>query len=268
MNASQESKQADSDKFFQGIGIIFGAVRLHESRQTTVEIEGETFKLKQTNILRRKLLPYLKKHPDALLYLRVYPRFNLNSQKLWFKAIAFYLDQPESTQVNQFLLAGVWQYVPQLPNQPVMSIYRNRLRAGEKVENIRANHIPLKGFTEAAYRYRPKSSTDNPHRRKFYRLLVSLNPNQGAFEYLMTLDSTEDIPPYIKKKYQPQKPSQPDFTKKVKQMNFSLLQKTALELRNAGFLEGKVSGKGVTKDALSTKVQDSLSNHPEAMKLL
>jgi len=51
-------------------------------------------------------------------------------------------------------------------------------------------------------------------------------------------------------------------------MNFSLLQKTAIKLREAGFFDGKVSGKGITKEILSIKVQDSLAHHPEAEKVL
>lgn len=267
-NAAIESKKTDSEKFFQGIGVIYGQAKIDELGKCSIDIEGETFKFKPTKALRNKLIPYLEKHPDALVYLRVYPAYNLNSHRLWFQAIAFYTSKPESTQINQFLLAGVWQYIPQLTDQPVMSIYRNSLRGGEKIEYVRTNHLPVQGFAEQAYRYELKNSPENPHKRKFYQLLVSLNPQQRTFEYLVTLDSTEDIPPYIKKKYQPQKPSQPELTVKVTKMNFTLLQKTAIKLREAGFLEGKVSGKGVTKEVLSSKVEDSLSNHPEAVKVL
>lgn len=269
---SGESKKTDSDKFFQGIGIIYGRVSVDESQKTTIDIEGETFKVKLNKTLRRKLIPYLANHPDALLYLRVYPEFNLNSQKLCFQAIAFYTKKPESTQVNQFLLAGIWQYIPPLPDQPVMSIYRNSLRVWEKAENVRSNHLPVQGFAEEAYRYQPKDSAEKSQKRKFYQLLVCLNPQQRGFEYSMLLDSTEQIPPYVKKpqKKPPKKPqpSPPKQTIKVTQMNFTLLKKTAIKLREAGFLEGKVSGKGVTKEILSIKVQDSLKNHPEAVKVL
>ncbi|MCC0178740.1 hypothetical protein I4641_17350 [Waterburya agarophytonicola K14] len=49
----------------------------------------------------------------------------------------------------------------------------------------------------------------------------------------------------------------PNPTKQVKQMIFTLLQQTAIKLREAGFFEGNVSGKGITSEALRTKVEDS-----------
>ena len=155
-----------------------------------------------------------------------------------------------------------------------MSIYRNTLRRGEKAEYVKTNHLPVRGFAESAYRYQQNNSAENPPKRKYYRLLVRLNPQQQVFEYLSLLESSENIPPYIKKKYQKRKPKpkpkplQPDPTRKVKQMNFSLLQQTAIKLREAGFFEGKVAGKGITSEALRSKVENSLSNHPEAVKML
>ncbi|MDJ0901615.1 MAG: hypothetical protein QNJ55_22690 [Xenococcus sp. MO_188.B8] len=268
MNVSQESIKTASTKIFQGIGIVYGRIKIDESQKALIDIEGETFELKQTKAVRRKLIPYKEEHPDTMVYLRVYPGFNPQSQKLWFQANRFYPSQPESTTVNQFILAGVWQYIPQLPNQPVISIYRNNLRPGEKVENARANHLPVQGFAEEAYRYQPSAKGSTSPKRKFYELLVQLNPQQRAFDYLQLLDSTEKIPPYIKKKKKKPQPSQPKLTVKVTEMNFTALQKTAIKLREAGFLKGKVSGKGITFEALSAKVLDSLNNHPEAEKVL
>ena len=41
-----------------------------------------------------------------------------------------------------------------------------------------------------------------------------------------------------------------------------------MQLREAGFFEGKVSGKGVTKESLSTSIQNTLTKHPEAVLTL
>ncbi len=268
MNAAIESKKAKPERLFQGVGVICGRVTVDASGKYFIDLEGETFWFQPTKSVRVKLTSHLEQNPDTEVYLRVYPVYNLQLHQLWFTAIKFYPNQPESTQINQFLLAGIWQYIPHLPAQPVMSIYRNSLRRRERVEYVKTNHLPVRGFAEEVY-HQQKSTAENPQKRKFYRLLVRLNPQQQAFDYVSLLESSENIPPYIKKKRsKKRKPKKPDPTKKVKQMNFSWLQQTAIKLREAGFFEGKVSGKGITKEALRTKVENSLSNHPEAVKVL
>lgn len=268
MNAAIESKKAKPERLFQGVGVIGGRVTVDASGKYFIDLEGETFWFQPTNTVRTRLTNHLEQNPDTEVYLKVYPVYNLNLHQLWFSARKFYPNQPESTQINQFLLGGIWQYIPHLTDQPVMSIYRNSLRRGEKIEYVKTNHLPVRGFAESAY-HQQKSTAENPQRRKFYRLLVRLNPQQQAFDYLSLLEVSEDIPPYIKKKRsKKRKPKKPDPTKKVKQMNFTLLQQTAIKLREAGFFEGKVSGKGITKESLRTKVEDSLSNYPEAVKVL
>lgn len=268
MNAAIESKKAKPKRLFQGVGVIGGRITVDASGKYFIDLEGKTFWVQPTKSVRDKLTSHLEQNPDTEVYLKVYPVYNLNLRQIWFTARKFYPNQPESIQINQFLLAGIWQYIPHLPDQPVMSIYRNSLRRGERIGSVKTNHLPVLGFAESAY-HQQKSTAANPQKRKFYRLLVRLNPQQQAFEYISLLESSEDIPPYIKKKRsKKRKPKKPDPTKQVKQMNFTLLQQTAKKLREAGFFEGKVSGKGITKESLLTKVEDSLNNHPEAVKVL
>ena len=268
MNAAIESKKAKPERLFQGVGVIGGRVTVDASGKYFIDLEGARFWFRPTKSVRVKLTNHLEQNPDAEVYLRVYPFYSLKLNQLRFTAIKFYATLPESIQINQFLLAGIWQYIPHLTDQPVMSIYRNSLRRGERVEYVKTNHLPVLGFDESAY-HQQKSTPENPQKRKFYRLLVRLNPQQQAFEFLSLLESSSDIPPYIKKKRsKKRKPKKPDPSKQVKQMNFTLLQQTAIKLRSAGFFEGKVSGKGITSESLRSKVEDSLSNHPEAMKVL
>ncbi|MDJ0596434.1 MAG: hypothetical protein QNJ72_41755 [Pleurocapsa sp. MO_226.B13] len=272
MNAAIESKKAKPELIYQGIGVICGCVTVDASEKYFIDIEGEKFGFQPTKSVRTRLTECLEQDPNTEVYLRVYPVYSYKHHQLWFTATKVYSNKPELAQINQFILAGIWQYIPQLPDQPVMSIYRNSLRGREKIESVRTNHLPVRGFVESAYRYQEINSSENPPKRRFYRLLVRLNPQQQTFEYLSLLESSENVPNYIRKKKKKtkkkRKPSQPDPIKKVKQMNFSLLQKNAIKLREAGFFEGKVSGKGITKETLRTKVEDSLSNHPEAVKVL
>ncbi|MEM6613192.1 MAG: hypothetical protein AAF652_13230 [Cyanobacteria bacterium P01_C01_bin.72] len=206
MNAAIESKKAKPERLYQGVGVICGRVTVDASGDYTIDIQGETFRFQATRLVRDKLTNHLEQSPDTEVYLRVYPVYSQKLCQLRFTAIKFYTHQSESTQTNQFLLAGIWQYVPQFADQPVMSIYRNTLRRGEKAEYVKTNHLPVRGFAESAYRYQQNNSVENSPKRKYYRLLVRLNPQQQIFEYVSLLESSEDIPNYVKKKHRKRKP--------------------------------------------------------------
>jgi hypothetical protein len=266
MVASQKQQKSESTKFFQAIGIIYGKVSVGDE-YSTVEIDGEKLKLICQYSIRNKLTVYLKNNPDASLYLRVYPKFNVFTKELSFQVVNFYREQPKQTQINQFLLAGVWQYVPFLPETPVMSIYRNKLRPWESKYTFRQNHLPINGFNERAYNHQEKN-TEEATARKFYELIACFNPKQKEWQFLFLLDSSEKIPRYIKRKHEKKKKSSRKLSVELVSMNFSTLQKTAAKLRKSGFLEGNIAGKGVTKEFLITRIQETLSTRPEAAKVL
>lgn len=266
MVASQEQQKDRSTKIFQAIGLIYGKVTVGDN-QSSVDLDGEKFKLICPRRIRNKLINCLKNNLNPSLYLKVYPQFNVFTHEYSFSLVKFYLEQPKQTQVNQFLLAGIWQYVPFLPDTPVISIYRNILRSWESQSNFRNNHFPIDGFNEIAFSYEEK----NPEKvtaRKFYEIVACFNPKQKSWKFLFLLDNSEEIPHYLKKIPQKEKKSSRKSAPEFASMNFITLQKSAAKLREYGFLEGNIAGKGVTKEFLTTKIQDVLSTRPEAVKIL
>lgn len=267
MEASKEQQTTESTKIFQAIGVIYGQVILDERQKMTIEMEGERFKLTCGKRMRQRFLQELETQPNRFFYFKAYPNFHLHTHKISFLAITFYISPPEKFQVNQFLLAGVWQFNKHLRDQPVISIYRNQLRFGESPYKFIVNHIPVVGFESQPYFYRQRHDA-TATTRKFYELIVTFNPQKKQFNFLLLLDSTEEIPKYVKRKFRKPKPDPKSLAIKVTQMNFSVLKKTAMKLREAGFFEGKISGKGVTKESLTNMVQESLKSHPDAVKAL
>jgi hypothetical protein len=269
MEASKKQQKTKSTKFFQAIGLIYGRVVFDESQLSTVELDGEKFQLNHAKRSKKSLIDYLETLPDSMLYLRVYPRFNLETLELGFEVIGFDTKQPEPNHVNQFFLAGVWQYISRLTDQPVITIYRNSLRPEESRYRFENYHVPVKGFEEKPFLYKSENPEVASNKRKFYELTVNFNPQQKEFNFVKLHSSTQEIPKYIKRKFNKPK-AKPHLkpTIEVLQMNFLVLKKTAMQLREAGFFEEKVSGKGVTKESLSTKIQDTLTKHPEAAKIL
>ena len=274
MGASIEGKEAakkqeltESTKIFQAIGVIYGQVEMDERQKLTIEMEGERFKLTCGKRMRKRFFQELETKPNRFFYLKVYPNFHLHTHEISFLAITFYTSPPQKLQVNQFLLAGVWQFNQQLRDQPVISIHRNQLRPKESLYKFIVNHIPVVGFEEQPYFYRDKGDKAATT-RKFYELIVTFDPQQKQFNFLLLLDSTEEIPRYVKRKFRKSKHKPKSAVINVSQMNFSVLKKTAMKLRESGFFEGKISGKGVTKETLTNMVQESLTSHPEAAKAL
>ena len=196
MTAAKES-QNDSVKKFQGIGLVYGRVEIDHQGKVTLYIEEEKFQLICYNHLKKRIIKKLDKNPEGYFYFRVYPQFSLATKTIRFQAVNFYQEKHKKTQVNHFLIAGVWQYLPKLLDVPVLSIYRNSLLSWEKGNRIKANHIPIKGFEEEPYSY---NSKNNQTPRKFYELSVRFNPQQREFQFLLLLDSSDKIPRYLTKK--------------------------------------------------------------------
>lgn len=54
----------------------------------------------------------------------------------------------------------------------------------------------------------------------------------------------------------------------IKSMSFNSLRKAASKLRDAGYFQGKIRGKGVNQTTLSQKIESILSNHADAAQIL
>ncbi|NJL53123.1 MAG: hypothetical protein HC930_14725 [Hydrococcus sp. SU_1_0] len=233
MVATKERDKIESPKIYQAIGLVYGKVVVGEE-SSSLEIDGERFKLVCPRFRLLKLKDYLEINPDASLYLKVYPRFHPFKQEFSFQLVNFYPEQPKQTPVNQFLLAGVWQYLPLLPDIPVLTIYRNKLHNSESKSTFRQNHLPVTDFDEKPYRHQSKDSTD-PTKRKFYEMVVRFDVSQKEFQFVFLLDSTEKLPYRVYKKFKKKKKSSRSKKVELTAMDFASLQKTAAKLRRIGF---------------------------------
>jgi hypothetical protein len=176
--------------FYQGIGLLYGLVSPKQDK-FTIDLQGNSFDLICYRQIKFALLEQLKNYPNQSLYLKVYPKFHLKEQNYYFQAVAFYTTKPQNEQINSFLLAGIWQFIPQL-RFPVLTIYRNQLKEWEYKDKTKLkNHIPLLEFNERPFRFNPKNSTTKP---KFYRLLAKFDPNQKRFKFQFLLNSSENLP--------------------------------------------------------------------------
>ena len=190
-------EEAKSQKIYQALGLIFGEVNSDTEGQLTIQIEERTFNLISFKHKKRQFSKYIAKNPGISLYLTVYPQFNLSTGEISFHIVSWNQEKPVAYQVNQFLLAGTWQLLPQFPEIPVITIYRNQLKPWEDATKVRYNHVPVTGFTEPPFQFNPENP--NADEQKFYELLTQFNPQKKEFQFQFLLFSCSELPPRIKK---------------------------------------------------------------------
>ena len=210
-------EEAKSQKIYQALGLIFGEVNSDTEGQLTIQIEERTFNLISFKPKKRQFSKYIAKNPGISLYLTVYPQFNLSTGEISFHIVSWNLEKPVAYQVNQFLLAGTWQLLPQFPEIPVITIYRNQLKPWEDATKVRYNHVPVTGFTEPPFKFDAKNP--NADEQKFYELLTQFNPQKKEFQFQFLLFSCSELPPRIKKTQPNGKKNKPQPNLKKKKLN-------------------------------------------------
>ena len=179
-----------SDFKYQAIGSVNGLL-LEEDGRYSIEIEGQKFSL--------FCFKHAKKQAEKLVgqrvWVRCYPRFA--NEQLGFSAKSINLDNPQAYIANEFVLRGVWQYIPK-SSHPVFTIYRNDLQRGSKVFN---QHLPLIGHDEEPFRFQEGTTGSKP---KFSQIKARLLPSQGCFEFASQMaEPMNRLPRRVMQKYSP-----------------------------------------------------------------
>ena len=179
-----------SDFKYQAIGSLNG-VLLEEDGRYSIEIEGQKFSL--------FCFKHAKKQAEKLVgqrvWVRCYPQFS-NGQ-LSFSAKSINLDNLNGYIANEFVLRGVWQFIPK-SHRPVFTIYRNDLQAQRKLFN---QHLPLIGHDEEPFRFQEGTTGSKP---KFSQIKARLLPSQGCFEFASQMaEPMNRLPRRVMQKYSP-----------------------------------------------------------------
>ena len=147
--------QSEPTKFFQGLGLIEGAV-FNDGSKLFVLIDGVKFDLVAPQKKKQAFIMFLieivkKKKAGQIFKLLVYPRvihFPKQDEPsiIKFQLVGFSQDEGiEKTtglKVGEFRFSGLWQYIPVCP-YPVLSIMCNRIEEKEKQMAIKTCHVPI-----------------------------------------------------------------------------------------------------------------------------
>lgn len=192
----KEESQEKNSHFFQGIGMIYGAIAAKEDGFVVRLENGQEFGLA---IARRHRL--IQEHiVDKPMNLRVYPQVRYTkgdreNYNLYFKLVSWE-EGAKSPEAGQFILRGLWQFIPQY-KRPVISVYRNEKRG--EMDRCKSSHIPTiwKDSTVRPFKFNPKAKEQGD--RYFCEFKAKFIPRLKAFGVDEAIEEpTKKIPRYIK----------------------------------------------------------------------
>ncbi|MDV3001370.1 MAG: hypothetical protein N5P05_002976 [Chroococcopsis gigantea SAG 12.99] len=160
-----EAEQKTSDKpaepsYFQAIGTLLATVERREG-QTFIHLNDKEYRAYTPPAKYRAFCQFMETHDGSPLYLRVYPKTfvapKVPLQLSGWIIIAWSKEQQPDQIANQFIIRGVWQFIPQ-HRSPVISVYRNR-DAYDPMNKFKALHIPILMRREDClpFRFNPKA---------------------------------------------------------------------------------------------------------------
>ena len=191
---------------FQAVGLLRCSPEINEDK-LYITIDGQPHDLRRGKWGLRKHFDKLKlgieQNGSKEIYLRVYPKVvhNLSKQTIcsWFTPIKAYSDISQTKhQSEDFVLRGIWQYVPYC-SQPVISIYRNiemlRYFKSESTRAAKKAFARPQDFPVAwsapiqPYRYDPNLGNHNQMPRYFVQVRAIFT--NGQFEGYCQINRVE-----------------------------------------------------------------------------
>lgn len=221
-----ENREADGkpDVFFQAVGIIEGAVSFPEDKEPIVTLEGREYSLFPQSVFRprkvRKKLRRLKRHIDntgvtkqrLLVYpcLAHFPQPDKNPQEIAFNVIKFdYKIGENATSLlgnNEFLLYGLWQYLPNC-SLPCVSVFKNpipynlsKLESKDCIKRAKLltpSHIPLlwENPSVKPFHYNPQLNELDQDSPMFIRIKARFFPQNNQFQFQSEIEPPLKEPP-------------------------------------------------------------------------
>jgi hypothetical protein len=213
-NTTVETSEDDSDKsasesglnFFQAIGVLSGKLIFDSGFK--IELAGKQYNVK----FKKDCLMYFVKLGEVGRF-AVYPKI-MHFPKpdaaatIWFEIVAIKSEDNSSSgifeklQDNEFLLRGLWQFIP-VCRTPVISVLYNysddllakiaRLDTAAKCKKLKAQHLPLvwKPPVVPAFRYKKDSDVQDDKYFISVKAKLDINREEFIFDSLIGIPTTE-----------------------------------------------------------------------------
>lgn len=202
--ASAPEKKIDSKiKHFQAIGTIQATVERDETG-FFFYIGERRYHLYIPRSRIKAWFKQLESSPNTSLFLRVYPKCQIvpkQEPEIRFQVIAWSSENYDSEQSGEFILKGVWQFLPQIKT-PCISVYRNE-NGIDPTEKFKATHLPVIMRREEEeirpFRFNPKLPKEQLPKRYFIEGKFRFIPSKNCFGWVEDLAvPSERLPRYKK----------------------------------------------------------------------
>lgn len=201
-----ETIEKTDNNYFQAIGVLSG--KLIFDAGFKIELAGKQYNVKFKN----PNLMYFVKLGEVSRF-AVYPKITHfpkrdEAAKISFEIVAIYSDSNsnsglfEQLQDSEFLLRGLWQFIP-VCRTPVVSVLHNyndeliekiaRLDSVGKCRKLKAQHLPLlwKPPIVPAFRYQKDAETQDAKYFISIKAKLDLNREEFIFDSLVGMPTTE-----------------------------------------------------------------------------
>ena len=213
----EDDDNSVDSSLFQAVGILKGRFKaetvLNEQKQErqlfSFRTQGKNYRLKIKKDTFFAFKIQFQHHPDDLVYVAVYPFLMFIPRKppeLRFELISWQNSPYEGKEENEFILRGLWQFIPQ-NRRPLITVMRNWREKEErddllkKGDQFKPLHIPIlwKDSPVPPYRFNPKAEQQPD--RYFVQLkcrFISKMDSFGVKEVLS--EPTTTFPKYLMSK--------------------------------------------------------------------
>jgi hypothetical protein len=204
---TDESNNKAANNFFQAIGILSGKLIFEGGFK--ISLEGKQYNVRFKS---DKLLYFVEL--EKVGRFAVYPKFTHfpgrdATPNIYFEVVAIsYSDSNSSTglfekmQDNEFILCGLWQFIP-VCRTPVVSVMHNynddllakiaKLNTAAKCRKLKAQHLPLvwKPSIVPAFRYQKDAETQDDKYFISVKAKFDIKHDQFVFDAIIGMPTTE-----------------------------------------------------------------------------
>ncbi len=198
-----KEEQTKDEFAFRAIGTLYGSIEKDQEGTFLINLDGNRYRLFIPGYRFDAFQKQYNNISDKSLFLRVYPKCFIVPRmphELYFQVLAWDKDNPWGEAPGEFIIKGVWQFLPQL-RTPVISVYRNK-DSKDTSGKCKAAHIPVmmrRSDGVNPFKFNPKSDKEDLTPKWFVQGRFKLLPQRNCYGWISDIKEPSNKIPWYKK---------------------------------------------------------------------